>query len=277
MSARLLFPALVFALLVAGCSSKPQGGRNEGRLAGDPALCDSLVPAVEDGALVGGAGDSARATALGGWNVGRDGGCERITLALLKGDGALQHAGLLHGALLRSYGIVRVGLPRGIDGVADPDSAIASPLVSAVFVVHALDGGWYEDIHLAQPALARLVALDTPARIGVDLAPGGGAVPQPAPSARNIVVLEPRAGAAKYPLVIRGYARTFEANVIARVAAGGKVAALAHGTAADYVTAWGEFELTIPAGPSGDVELFVGEDSAKDGTPAGVTIPLHLP
>ena len=109
------------------------------------------------------------------------------------------------------------------------------------------------------------------------LTPGGGVVPQPAQSARSIVVLEPRAGAAKYPIVIRGYARTFEANVVARLAAGGKVAAQAHGTAADYVTAWGEFELTIPAGPSGDVELFVGEDSAKDGTPVGVTIPLHLP
>ena len=51
---------------------------------------------------------------------------------------------------------------------------------------------------------------------------------------------------------------------------------LVHGTAADWATTWGEFELTIPRGPSGRVDLFVGEDSAKDGTPIGVTIPLTL-
>ena len=164
-----------------------------------------------------------------------------------------------------------------IDAVTDPDTAFATPLVAAAYVVHARDGSFYEDLHLAQPALARLVALPAPARIGIDLSPGGGAIPAPAPRARNVVVLEPRAGAATYPLVIRGYARTFEANVIARLATGNEVLAQTHGTAADYVTTWGEFELTIPQGPSGDVDLFVGEDSAKDGTPVGVTIPLHLP
>jgi hypothetical protein len=277
MSARLPLFTLALAVALAGCGADHKGARTDARLAGDPALCDSAVSAVEDGPLVGGTGDSAAATALGGWSAVRDGDCERVTLALLKGDGALQHAGLLHGALLRSYGIVRVGLPGGITAVADPDSAIDSPLVKAAYVVHARDGGWYEDLHLAQPALARLVALAGPGRIGVDLAPGGGAVPHAAPSARNVVVIEPRGGAARYPLVIRGYARTFEANVIARLSIGNRVLARAHGTAADYVTTWGEFELTIPGGPSGDVDLFVGEDSAQDGTPIGVTIPLRLP
>jgi len=90
-------------------------------------------------------------------------------------------------------------------------------------------------------------------------------------------VLEPRAGAVSYPLKIRGYARTFEANVIARLSVGDRVVARTHGTAADYATTWGEFELTIARGPSGDVDLFVGEDSAADGTPVGVTILLHFP
>jgi hypothetical protein len=269
---------LLIALVVVGCGSKHEAAHNEARLAGDPALCDTLFQVVEDGPFIPFAGDSTRATATGEWGATRDGECERVSLALLRGDGAPQHPVVpLRGGLLRSYGIVRVAIPGAIDAIADPDTAIASPLVTAAYVVHARDGSYYVDIHLAQPALARLIPLARPARIGIDLSPGGGAVPTRAPRARNVVVLEPRAGAVTYPLKIRGYARTFEANVIARLSFAGKVARQTHGTAADYATTWGDFELTIPKGPSGDVDLFVGEDSAADGTPVGVTIPLHFP
>jgi len=280
MSRRATIPGFLFllAFVVAGCGSKHETARTDARLAGDPALCDTTYEAVEDGSFGPFAGDSTRATATGAWAATREGACERVSLALLRGDGAPQRpASPLLGAVLRSYGIVRVVIPGELDAVADPDSAIGSPLVRAAYVVHARDGSWYEDVHLAQPAIVRLVALQKPARIGIDLGPGGGAIPTPAPRARNVVVLEPRAGAVTYPLVIRGYGRTFEANVIARLSVGGKVAGQTHGTAADYATTWGEFELTIAKGPPGDVDLFVGEESAEDGTPVGVTIPLHFP
>jgi len=279
MSTRAALPGfvLLLAFVVSGCGKSEQATRSDARLAGEPALCDTLYQAVEDGTFIPSAGDSTRATSTGAWGAEHAGDCERVSLALLRGDGAPQHAAApLHGSLLRSYGIVRVEIPGAINAVADPDTAIASPLVLAAYVVHARDGSFYEDLHLSQPAFARLVPLAKPARIGIDLSPGGGAIPTPAPRARNVVVLEPRTGAATYPLVIRGYARTFEANVITRLSQGGKVARQEHGTAADYITTWGEFELSIPTGPSGDVDLFVGEDSAKDGTPVGVTIPLTM-
>jgi len=265
---------LVLASLAAGCAKgKPEAQK----LSGDPALCDTTMTAIEDGFLLPIAGDSTRATSTGAWGVRTEGDCERVSLALLRGDGAPQSpVAPLRGELRRSYGIVRVTIPGEIDAVADPDSMVGSTLVAAVFVVHARDGSFYEDIHLARPALARPVALARPARIGIDLSPGGGAVPTLAPHARNVVVIEPRSGPATYPIVIRGYARTFEANVVARLSLQGKVEQQTHGTAADWMTTWGEFELTIPNGPTGDVELFVGEDSAQDGTPIGVTIPLTI-
>jgi hypothetical protein len=35
--------------------------------------------------------------------------------------------------------------------------------------------------------------------------------------------------------------------------------------------------LTVDDGPTGTVELFVGEDSTRDGTPQGVVVTLELP
>jgi NAD(P)H-flavin reductase len=89
--------------------------------------------------------------------------------------------------------------------------------------------------------------------------------------------MEPRGGGVTYPIVIRGYARTFEANVQAWIEQHEAMIASTkvHATAADWATTWGEFELTIPHGPDGDVTLFVGEESAKDGAPIGVRIPLR--
>jgi hypothetical protein len=243
----------------------------------DPALCDPAHPGVEVGSIdAGGAGvsDAKRTGALA--LISKD-ACRRVTLALLDPDGApATRPGRLVGALDRANGLVRFPLPVSVTEVGQADSAFGDGLVAAAYVVHGREGKFFLDVHLGAPALASAHALDSPARLLVDLGPGGGAVPERAPHARNVVVTEPRAGQATYPLTIRGYARTFEANVIARLTAEGVVRASTFGTAADWATTWGEFELRIPEGPLGRVQLFVGEDSAKDGTPIGVTIPLVM-
>ena len=279
----------IFALLalVTGCGrttartgATSQTHTGSSSTSPDRPLCDPAVPAVEDGALVA-AHDSAAAArsdarGTGAWRFGSEGDCERVVLELTGPPRPARHAGPVGGRIERSYGRVRVALPDSLDQVAQADSAFASPIASAAYVVHGIDGRFYLDVHLASPALARLLALDDPARIAVDLSPGGGAVPVLAPHARNVVVIEPRPGPASYPLTIRGYGRTFEANVIARILVAGKERAGTFGTAADWSLTWGEFELTIPSGPSGPVALFVGELSARDGPPIGVTIPLLM-
>ena len=77
-------------------------------------------------------------------------------------------------------------------------------------------------------------------------------------------------------LTISGYACTFEANVAAELSQDAAVIVSTYTTATEWLEAWGKFELTIDSGPSGDVVLFVGECSAKDGTPTGVELQLYM-
>ena len=256
---------LPFVLLLGLACSKAPESRTDDAARTARAGCEAATHGIEDGAFAA-AGDSGAAVATEGFTLARDGTCRSIALALA-GSAAVR------GEFMRSYGVVRLTLPRGLERIDDADTTFADPLAAAAYVVHGRDGGYHLDVHLAQPALA--LARAEAGRLEVELAPGGGAVPTAAPRARNVVVLEPRQGTARYPLVVRGYARTFEANVQAWIT--GSPETKTFTTAADWMTTWGEFELTIPSGPSGDIQLFVGEESAQDGTPIGVTIPLRMP
>jgi hypothetical protein len=92
-----------------------------------------------------------------------------------------------------------------------------------------------------------------------------------------VVVLEPRPHSVHtYPLTVRGYARTFEANVIARVRVDGRLEVETFTTAASWAETWGQFEITIEDGPLGEIELFLGEDPARGGPEEGVYIDLTM-
>lgn len=267
--------------LLAGCSPAREKVEHDGtstaRVEGEPALCDPAHPGIEQGSIDGGGTGTGDAIRTGAITLASEGDCRRVALALLQTGGApAGSAGHLTGAFDRANGLVRIPLPPQVKEAAQADTTFADRSVAAAYVVHGLQGEFFLDVHLAQPVMAWAHALDNPARLFVDVSPGGGAVPTAAPHAKNVVVIEPRKGAATYPLVIRGYGRTFEANVVARIAQNDSVRAMTHGTAADWSTTWGEFELTIASGPSGAVTLFVGEDSAEDGSPIGVRIPLVM-
>ncbi len=286
---RTLAAGCAVALVVGpGCGRSDPKGREAGQDAsasrpphGEPALCDPAAPLIEVGPIHAGGEDATDARATGRITLVRSGECARVRLDLLAdaaGGAPAERPGAMRGALLRDLGVVRFPLARAIESVGDPDTTIegGDPL-RAAYVVRARDGSFYFDVHLKAAAVVLAMALPGPARLLVEARPGGGAVPVPPAAARNVVVLEPRPGAAVYPLVIRGYARTFEANVIARLSVEGAVVATTFGTAADGSTTWGEFELRIPGGPAGPLELFVGEDDAESGGERGVRISLVLP
>lgn len=90
------------------------------------------------------------------------------------------------------------------------------------------------------------------------------------------MILEPRPGAASYPLAVTGYARTFEANVVVRLEQDGRDVHQDHTTATSWMDAWGYFRFTIPDGPVGGVVLHVGEHSARDGSWEGVAVRLQV-
>ena len=273
---RTLALLLVCLVPVVGCGRKETSKGTVTRL-----VCDPESMTIESGPLPG-------ATTKGtGILVGTgrfslrviEPPCHRFELPLV-GSGPLAAADVPAGDFRRSYGIVRYELPNTLTTIGQADSAFADSTIASAYVVHGLDGGYFLDVHLANPSRADSRATPSPegeARIGLQLAVGGGAIPTRAPRDRNVVVLEPRNGSVTYPIVVKGYARTFEANVQGWVEQNNAVIAASKSftTAADWTVTWGEFELTIPSGPEGDIVLFVGEESAKDGTPIGVRIPLR--
>jgi hypothetical protein len=210
-------------------------------------------------------------------------GCERFVIDLVARDGApAQRAGPVAAEVLRELGVVRIGL-RAVERV-DPgatDARFAGGLVRSAYAVRSADGGWiHVDLHLAGAAEAHVTVLDEPARVVVDLRPGGPAVPGSAPRGERVVVLQPRPGPASeplsYPLTVTGYARTFEANVVVRLEQGGRDVFEGFTTATAWVDAWGHYSLTVPRGAGGRAVLHVGEHSARDGAWQGVALELRL-
>jgi hypothetical protein len=209
-------------------------------------------------------------------------GCERFVIELAGPNNEVDHGtGELAFEFLRALGVVRVHLfeATGIDLEGEPAAAeldIAGELAIGAYAVRAAAGSLFVDLHIGDEAEAALTLLDEPARVVVDLRPGGGPMPVPAARGDLTVVLEPRNGAlVDFPFIVRGYARHFEANVVVRFEQDGHpVGDETFTTGTDWTAAWGYFEFTVEEGPGGAFELLVGEYSAADGTWHGVTVEL---
>lgn len=262
---------------------EPQNGRPEADtpicLQGERFAASGPVPIARRAATEREASAAPRQIAGLRWE--RHDGCERFVIDLAGQDGdppAGGTAGDVRAELLRDTGVLRVTLrdvPR-----AHPDATDArfdGPLARSAYVVKAPDGPWtYLDLHLGEPAEAHILVLQSPARVVVDLRPGGGPTGSAAAMTRRVVVLKPAPGPARYPLTVTGYARTFEANVVARLEQSGNDVHESFTTATAWVDAWGYYSLTIDDGPSGPTRLHVGEYSARDGSWEGATIDLDL-
>ncbi|MDJ0961817.1 MAG: Gmad2 immunoglobulin-like domain-containing protein [Acidimicrobiia bacterium] len=210
-------------------------------------------------------------------------GCERVVIDLLTAGAApASTVGETTVAILEGTGIVRVSLPRAVSNTGIADSLFEGELAKRAFVVRLADRSLAVDVHVATsvPVRARAFTVDAPARIVIDLAPsaaGGTTVATPPIVGSNVVVLAPLTGEVAYPIVVTGYARTFEANVLARLLSDGDLIDETFTTASDWLDAWGAFSLELPGGPSGPVSVFVGEDDAADGSPRGVSIDVMVP
>jgi hypothetical protein len=271
---------LLAALLVAGCATErdgaPAAGTGPDRV--DDAVCLHDGPFATDGAIpLAAAGDHAAVVTGLRWHAHE--GCERFVIDIGAASGAAADGpGDVRAELLRSLGLVRLTL-RDVDDVEPEatDTVFDGRLASRAFTVRSPDGQWvFVDLHLAAPARAHVALLRTPARIVVDLQPGGGPLPVTAVAERRTVVLRPRPGPASYPLEVTGYARTFEANVVARLERGGVDVSEQFTTATSWLDTWGHFTLTISSGPAGPVTLHVGDYSARDGTWEGARIELVM-
>jgi hypothetical protein len=241
---------------------------------GDPG-CPS-ERAIEDGELLDASEPSSDAEQISaiGW-VGNQ-SCEVFTIEFTTDQGApATTPPSVEAVFLREVGILRVSMD--VEMTSITDQLAETGLVRQVFVPRPEDRTLFVDLHLSAPALATVTTSSSPARIIISLEPGGldyAASPAIGP---NVVLVTPVEGPVEVPLLVNGYSRNFEANTIGRIVQGANVLAEAFTTAADWTETWGEFTLTLEPAGSGAADLFVGEQSAQDGSDRGVVIPIDLP
>jgi hypothetical protein len=172
--------------------------------------------------------------------------------------------------LISAAGVVRIKFDPSVTSTAITETLLEGSLIKAAFVVRSLDGSIFVDAHLSESVAARTFTQTNPTRVSVELQPIPGEAPEFPMVGTTVVVTGPSSRSVEYPIIVTGYARTFEANVIGRVSSATDAGSEAVTTAADYLQMWGEFRLEISAGPGGDITIFVGEDSPIDGEPIGV-------
>ncbi|HJU80461.1 MAG TPA: Gmad2 immunoglobulin-like domain-containing protein [Acidimicrobiia bacterium] len=237
--------------------------------------CGEGEAMTEDGE-VGAGGTSGDAEQIGAitWDTNPE--CEVFTIDFVTAQAApATSAPTMSAEFLRSSAVVRVYLD--LEATSVTDQLVQSGLVDRVYVARRPDRTLFVDFHLVAPALARVSVAESPGQVKVELEPGGGELDGLAAFAQNVVVISPTTGPVEVPTEITGYSRNFEANTIARISQGGSILDEDFTTAADWVETWGEYSLTLDPAGSGDAELFVGEQSAQDGSDRGVVIDIELP
>lgn len=176
---------------------------------------------------------------------------------------------------LETFQVLRVRLS-DVDATVVTDQLVETTLVDRIYIVKALEGGMFVDLHLTEPAQARLEAESSPARLILILKPGLVPITGFSSIAERVVVTTPPSGVVVDPLLtVTGYTRTFEGNVEFIATSGNEVLFERSTTAADWSETWGEFRAPLSL-PEGGISLFVGETSPEDGSLEGATIRLTV-
>lgn len=156
------------------------------------------------------------------------------------------------------------------------DQLVETALVDRLYVVRALSGGMFIDLHLAGPAQARLKTSSSPAGMTLDLQPGIVEYPKSPFFSNTFVINSPTHGSTvDSPVEVSGYSRSFESNVVVIATEADQVIAEELTTAADSVETWGEFTVNIDL-PAGERSLFIGDEEAEDGGLEGWTLNLTV-
>ena len=242
----------------------------------DELACGGAGPQLADPS-----GESA-GTVVSGWAHVSDGDCDRYVIALGTGDafdGVLAPADIVTPGT--TGGVDGLGVRVLLPGVTDVEPIAQNAMLGGrlALVAQSLEG--QTDFHAQILGIGDgdvwVTTLSHPARIVIDVrnavTNGGPVLGQ----GTTILAAPIAADAASSPIVVNGYARWFEAQGTAELRSpdgspgageiGGPsvqgVGGPSVGISAPYVPTWGEFVLTVAAGP-GDYELFVGEQCFAD-------------
>jgi hypothetical protein len=174
--------------------------------------------------------------------------------------------------------LLRVDLPSA-NATAVSDGGFGDGLLRSFHVVRAPEGGMFVDVLARGSFRYRVLEMNDPARLVMDLQPTGARPKEPPPARGDETVLvEPRPGArVSDPLTVSGYSRNFEAsNTIVLKNAEGDTLVRETVLANDWSSTWGYFEATLDLPPLQEKgTLSVGTESARDGSFEGVEIPVR--
>lgn len=173
---------------------------------------------------------------------------------------------------LESFQVVRMSMD--IDASVITDQLVETELVDRLYVVRALDGSMFVDLHLLKPAAVRATTLSSPGRLSIDLRPGF--VPFAGDSTFHdqfVLVSPPDEAEVKSPTELVGYSRTDEENVLILVTQAGSIVTETETTAPQSPEIWGEFRLDLSL-PAGEVSVFLGQRSPEDGSLDGINVDL---
>jgi hypothetical protein len=271
----LLLVLLILFLPVAACSPAPPASTassttaqssttvarsttsSTGSATAAQVCAGDIPPFYQDGPLdpVGSADADAAVVGPVTWETHRE--CERLHIEFATREGApAVTPPLVRTEFLRDSALVRLTFPSGIDASSIAHEIVSTDLMRGFYVVRALDGSTFVDLHLAAPCFVRVQTEASPAAIDVDLIPGGPPPSHPALAADDVVVVQPTGGDVAYPITVLGYALSDRAGVTASLVTG-DATFRTESLVAEDTTMWGAFAMVFPNGGTGPVTLTV--------------------
>lgn len=209
--------------------------------------------------ILGGAATDSDSVSHITWAVHEE--CERLVIHFNSAGGAPALDPPSASALMmRNSGVLRITFENTIVRSAISDQLIGTRLVDEAFVVRALDGTMFIDLHLASPVQARVSSSGSPATLTIDLQSGGAAYPLDPQVSRDLVVVEPTSGVVTYPFSMLGYAKTSD-SISATLTGSAGEQTRASTPLAPGDDAWKGFALLFPLGPTGDIRVDFGDGS----------------
>lgn len=279
---------LVLALLTGACvgnTGATTTSTGDTTTTSEPSTPTSTLPPVvecpgpgefgEGGGIAEVDGEGSDASHLGQVSWEESDQCESFVFAFETSEGApattVPNIAIDH---LASLQVLRISMD--IDGTVITDQLVETGLVDRLYVVQALDGEMFVDLHLGAPAAARIRVESSPAMLTVDLRPGFLEFEGAASIDDGTVVVSPSAGSeVEAETTFTGYTRAFESNVVVIVTQGEELITETNTTAAEVGETWGAFSVDVTL-PPGDASVFVGEASPDDGSLDGVTLDLSV-
>ncbi len=174
---------------------------------------------VSEGQLLRSEIPSADGTRIAGISWRATGNCHVLSVSFATDDGApATTAPTLTARLLRSEGVLRVETAATSSVVVD--QKVEEGMVDRIYVPETADGARFIDFVLDGPVIARAHILSSPARLEVELEPGGPPVGRPLIT-DSLVIVQPGSSANMAPILdISGYASGSPISLVLAVSMG---------------------------------------------------------